>query len=277
MKLKAFIVLAVFSLALSISLPAQAGLKISCSLFPVYDFTRAVTGTLAEVKLILKPGIEPHEFEPSPMDIKALNDSDVFIFTGSLMEHWADRISQTLTDTLIVDASEGLTFTGNDPHIWLDLAAAQRMVMNISQSLGRLDPNNSQAYTLNAESYCSQLADLDSKFMSLPKNKALIFAGEFSYGYFVRRYGVEYVSAYDGENEPGIKRMAEIIRHIHREQAKYILSDIPVTRITRSISEQTNTQILTFYSAHNVQDISQTFLEIMADNYTNTARIYHSA
>ena len=266
--------LAVFSLMLTTSY-AYAGLKISCSMFPVYDFARAVAGTSADVRLILKPGTEPHEFEPSPLDVIALNDSDVFIFTGKNMEHWADKIAYTLTNTLIVDASNGIPLTGNDPHIWLDLSLAQKMIYNITESLCNADPEHSSTYTHNAAEYCSKLAELDEKFSALPKNRTLVFAGEFSCGYFVRRYGFNYISAYEGENEPGIKRMAEIIRHIQENHDKYILSDLPISRVTQSISEQTHTEILTFSTAHTVYDTfsGYTFLQIMADNFTNIARI----
>ena len=265
--------LALFSLTLITPSYAYAGLKISCSMFPVYDFTRAVTGDLAEVRLILKPGTEPHEFETSPLDVKALNDSDVFVFTGRQMEHWADRISDTLTDTLIVDASNGIGLTDNDPHIWLDLSLAQKMIYNITEALCSADPEHSAKYTHNAAEYCSRLAELDEKFAALPKNHTLVFAGEFSFGYFLRRYGFEYVSAYEGENEPGVRRMAEIIRYIQENYVKYILSDLPVSRVTQSISEQTNTEILAFSSAHTVQDTSRTYLQIMADNFANLARL----
>ena len=271
---KATIFLAVFSLTLTTPPYSYAGLKISCSMFPVYDFTRAVTaGTSADVSLILRPGTEPHEFEPSPMDVKALNDSDVFVFTGRQMEHWAERIASTITNILIVDASNGIPLTDNDPHIWLDISLAQKMIYNITESLCNADPEYSAAYTHNAALYCSKLAELDEKFSALPKNRTLVFAGEFSCGYFVRRYGFEYISAYEGENEPGIKRMAEIIRHIQENRTKYILSDLPVSRVTESISEQTNTEILPFSTAHTVQDISQTYLQIMTDNFANLARI----
>ena len=254
---------------------ASAGLKISCSMFPVYDFARAVAGDLAEVTLILKPGTEPHEFEPSPRDIKVLNDSDVFIFTGKLMEEWADKLSGTLSHTRIIDASDGIAIVDNDPHIWLDLELAQRMIRNICDGLVSADPEHADTYTRSAEDYCSRLAALDSKFAGLSRDNTLVFAGEFSCGYFVRRYGFDYVSAYDGENEPGIKRMAEILKHIREHHTRYILSDTPITQITRSISEQTGAEILTFSTAHVVQDTSRTFLEIMSDNFTNTAKVLH--
>ncbi len=263
--------LAVFSLTLTPSY-AYAGLKISCSMFPVYDFTRAVAGSSADIRLLLKPGTEPHEFEPSPLDIKALNDSDVFVFTGPHMEHWAARISDSLTGTLIVNASQGIDLTDNDPHIWMDLSFVQKMIYNITEALCNADPGHSAIYTHNAAEYCSKFAELDDNFAALPKNRTLVFAGEFSCGYFLRRYGFEYISAYEGENEPGIKRMAEVIRHIQDNHVRYILSDLPVSRVTQSISEQTQAEILPFSTAHTVQDTSRTFLQIMTSNFANLAR-----
>ncbi|MBQ7154424.1 MAG: zinc ABC transporter substrate-binding protein [Synergistaceae bacterium] len=269
MKFTTIIFLALFTLTAS---QANAGLKVSCSMFPVYDFTREITAGQAEISLILKPGTEPHDFEPSPRDIKALHDSDVFVFTGPQMEHWAERIADSLTGTRIADASHGISLTGNDPHIWLDLDDAQKMVRNILAVLCCADPENADTYTSNAEAFCSKLADLDAKFMTMAKNKPLVFTGEFSYGYFVRRYGFDYVSAYDGENEPGIKRMADIIRYIREHKSRFVLADDPpLSQVTLSISEQTGAEILTFSSVHNVRP-GKTFLQVMADNLAAITR-----
>ena len=267
MKFKTLILLALFTFTDSI---AHAHISVTCSLFPVYDFTRNIAGDSADVKLLLPPGVEPHEYEPSPRDIKALNDSDIFIFTCAEMEQWAVKISQSLNDTRIIDASEGITLVNNDPHIWLDLTLAQRMVMNILRGLCETDPDNSQTYTDNAESLCKKLRELDERFTAMKKDKAIIFAGEFSAGYFVRRYGYEYLSAYEGENEPSVKRMAEIIRHIQQTKAKYIFTDINEnTSVAREISAQTGAEILTFGTGHMIPDTDITFVEIMNDNYEN--------
>ena len=266
MKLKTIIFLALFSLTAS---EASARLSIMCSLFPVYDFTREIAGSFADVKLLLPPGVEPHEYEPSPRDIMALNDADIFVFTGTGMEQWAEKISQSLTHTRIVDASHGITIISNDPHIWLDLSLAQEMVRNISAGLSKADPDNSETYARNSEKLCTRLRELDKKFMALRKDKAIIFAGEFSAGYFVRRYGFDYVSAYDGENEPSLKRMAEIIRYIRDHKARCIFADIGgATQVTRAISGETGAKILTFATGHVVPE-GLTFTQMMTDNYNN--------
>ena len=267
MKLKTIILLALLTFTASV---AHAHISVTCSLFPVYDFTRSITGTLADVKLLLPPGTEPHEYEPSPRDIKALNDSDIFIFTNAEMESWAVKISHSLNDTRIIDASDGITLVDNDPHIWIDLSLAQTMVMNILRGLCKTDPDNAEAYTNNAETLCTKLRELDEKFAAMKKVKPLIFAGEFSAGYFVRRYGFDYLSAYEGENEPSVKRMAEIIRHIQQTKAHFIFTDINEhSPVAREISTQTGAKILTFGTGHMIPDTDMTFLQIMNGNYEN--------
>ena len=267
MRFKTTIFLAIFLLTTlkAFADPLQK-FSITCSLFPVYDFAREVAGEFADVKLLLRPGVEPHEFDPSPMDIKALNDSQVFIFTSATMEPWAQKISNSLTNTHTIDASGNIELVSNDPHIWLDLTLAQKMVMNICEGLCKIKPEHSESFKRNAENYCKKLSELDEKFMALNKNKSLVFAGEFAAGYFMRRYDFDYVSAYDGENEPSVRRMAEILKFIREHDTRYIFSGINVTAITRSISGQTGAEILTFNDLELAASDSN-FLLVMQDNY----------
>lgn len=236
-----------------------------CSLFPVYDFTREVAGGSASVHLLLRPGAEPHDFEPSPLDMKTLNDSDAFIFTGEHMEPWAKRVARSLSDTAIIDASANIETRGSDPHVWLDLSKARDMVMNIAAGLAKAKPEHAEEFLRNAEAYCRKLAELDEKFMALDK-KILVFAGEFAFSYFIERYGFEYVSAYDGENEPSIRRMAEVLKFIRDNRVKYIFTDSGgASDITRSIAEQTGAEVLIFYSGE--RDSGLSFIELMSANY----------
>ncbi len=267
MRLRTIIFLALFTFTAS---NAHAEISITCSMFPVYDFTRNITGGLANVNLLMRPGIDPHEYEPSPMDIKALNDSDVFIFTGAGIEHWAGDLSRSLPHTLIINASDGITLTDNDPHIWLDLSLAQKMVMNILRGLCEIDSDNAQEYTRNAESFCGELRELDEKFLAMKKDKALVFAGEFSAGYFMRRYGFDYISAYEGENEPSVMHMVFTLNYMRGNKTRYVFTDYGgITDVTRAISDETNATILTFGTGHNVPENDMTFLEIMRENYRN--------
>ena len=103
--------------------PDDGRMKIVTTIFPQYDFARAITGdgSTADVTMLLKPGEEVHSYEPTPMDIKRIQESDLFIYVGGENDVWVDRIldnmgedrPQTLrlldlTDTLTEEVVEGM-------------------------------------------------------------------------------------------------------------------------------------------------------------------------
>ena len=65
-------------------------LRVVTTLFPYYDFARAVAGDRADVTLLLAPGREAHSFEPTPLDAVTISRADVFIYNGGEGEVWAD-------------------------------------------------------------------------------------------------------------------------------------------------------------------------------------------
>lgn len=96
-------------------------MKVVTTIFPPFDFVRAVSGGLADVTMLLSPGEEIHSYEPTPLDIKRIQGSDLFIYVGGENDVWVDRIldnmgedrPQTLrmvdlTDTVAEEIVEGM-------------------------------------------------------------------------------------------------------------------------------------------------------------------------
>ena len=85
-------------------------LLIVTTLFPQYDFARQIAGDKAEVVLILSPGVESHDFEPTPSDIILINKADLFIYTGDEMEPWVAGILDSIDnpELKVLDVSEGV-------------------------------------------------------------------------------------------------------------------------------------------------------------------------
>ena len=255
-------------------------LKIICSMYPVYDFALNIAGENADVELLIKPGTEPHDFEPSPLDIKNLNEADVFIFTGLDMEVWAQKILAILNKKkiVIIDASENINIINHDPHVWLDLRNAAKMCGNILAGLCSKDLANAASYKLNADNYINKLLALDKNFEDLisnNKNKTLVFGGVFAYRYFFERCkDLNYVSAYEVESEPSMARVASVIKYIKANNIKYIFYDaLESDLIAKSIAAQTGAELLLFHSAHNIslEDFNNklSFYNIMLANLKN--------
>ena len=89
------------ALALTLSLtactvPAEKAdggkLQIVTTLFPYYDFARAIAQDRADVTLLLSPGREAHSFEPTPLDAVTISEADVFLYNGGEGEYWVESM-----------------------------------------------------------------------------------------------------------------------------------------------------------------------------------------
>ncbi len=142
----------------------QKKITVVTTLFPLYDFTRAIARDKADVTLLLPPGVEAHAFEPKPGDMVRISSAAIFVYTGKYMEPWAEEILKgTSNKALIVrDASQGIRLMHTiekdhdetddedrhehrdhgtyDPHIWLDIEKAMKMVDTTADGLSAADP-----------------------------------------------------------------------------------------------------------------------------------------
>ncbi len=86
-------------------------IKIVTTLFPQYDFAKIVGANKVDVILLLPPGTEAHSYEPTPKDIKKIQNADLFLYTGEFMEPWAKKILDGVdnSELHIIDLSEGIS------------------------------------------------------------------------------------------------------------------------------------------------------------------------
>jgi len=279
---------------------APKKIEVMTSLFPLYDFVRMIGQDKVNVTLLLPPGIEAHEFEPTPKTMLALNKANVFIYMGNYMEPWVEKVLQGLDNKklIVIDASQGVQpMSGQDhivvnsqklekdhgkkydPHIWLDLSNAQKMISAIAKALGETDPSNDATYKKNAALYKAQLKALDVRFareLQVCPKKIFIHGGHYTFGYLARRYGLTCISAYDlsPNSEPGPKRLAEIIQAIKKHKLKYIFyEELLSPRTAEVLGRETGAHLLKLNATHNLtRDEFRkgvTFLMLMEENLKN--------
>lgn len=266
-------------------------IHIIATLFPQYDFARQIGGDLVEVTLLLPPGQESHLYDPSPSDMAAISKSDIFIFTGSMMEGWAGEISASLSsETIVVDASEGIILSDShnhehdgentpDPHIWLDFDNAKIMCDNIFTALVTASPENRAYFEKNLQNYKQELTNLDNEYFALlsDNTKPLIFGGRFALGYLTERYSIPYKSAYascSANSEPGVKDIKDLSQYIKDNNIKVVYcEEYSDPKVARAIIEGTDAEILVLHSAHNIsreeREQGVTFISIMEQNLEN--------
>lgn len=73
-------------------------LSVVTTIFPPYDFVREIAGDCVDLKMLLKPGEESHSYEPTPQDMIAIENSDVFIYVGGENDVWIEDILSSMPD-----------------------------------------------------------------------------------------------------------------------------------------------------------------------------------
>lgn len=266
--------------------------------FPAYDFARAVAGDKADVKMLLKPGAETHDFEPSPNDIIDIQKSDLFVYTGGESDDWVEGIltdSDTKVKTFaMMDAVEtveeeiveGMEAEDEedseeeaeyDEHVWTSPKNAIKIIEELKEELSGISPENKDVFASNAEEYTNKLSELDNKFQNIVNNakrKVLVFGDRFPLRYFVEDYSLDYYAAFPGcaeQSEASSKTIAFLSSKIKSEKIPVVFKiEMSSNGIAETIAKETGAKVLVFNSAHNISadDFSRglTYAEIMESN-----------
>lgn len=211
-------------------------ISVVTTIFPQYDFVRQIAGDSVDLKMLLKPGEETHSYEPTPQDIIAIQNSDIFIYVGGENDAWVEDILDSMpdagmhtlklidcVDTVEEEHVEGMQeqpghsheeeeYHGDeteeahsvheiDEHVWTSPVNASAIVDEIKELLARTDPENRQRYEENAEAYEAELAALDAAFREVVDNagrRLVIFGDRFPFRYFADEYGLDYYAAFPG-------------------------------------------------------------------------------
>ena len=272
-------------------------IKIITTLFPEYDFVRQVVADKADVELILKSGVETHNFEPTAIDILKINSSDLFFSLGEELEPWTKEIANSIENKdKIVDMSANVNIMEKDAldknhekhshdheesldsHIWLSITNAKIMIDTVVENVSKIDPENAEFYKTNAENYKKEIDKIDAEFKEIFKDKniTLAFGGEFAYAYFVNEYDVDFISVYTncGHGEdPSILKVKSVIDEINNKKIPVVFyNELSEGLVAKMISEETEADALVLYTIHNgniLGDKLDTYVSLMNKNLEN--------
>src|SRR5262249_7934427 len=107
------------------------------TVYPLGELARHVAGDRAEVIALVPPGVEPHDWEPSPRDVSLVQRAVVLVHSGTALDAWVARLLAGLPGGVrVIDTSAGLSLlsqgSGSDPHTWLDPTLARAQAQTIA-------------------------------------------------------------------------------------------------------------------------------------------------
>ena len=204
---------------LSQTTPRTTQIKVVATVLPIYLFTKAVTGDLAQVDILVPPGTEVHEYQATPRDVQAIAQANVLVKNGLGLEEFLEGTVKNAQNPKLkqIDASTGIQplqqispvvkqiksgdhdhdHAAGNPHVWLDPVLAIQQVENIRDGLIAADPANKATYEANATAYIQKLKDLDQQYqqrLQPYRNTCTFVTFHDAFPYLAQRYQLKQVA-----------------------------------------------------------------------------------
>jgi len=278
------------------TLKAVKKLKVVTTILPLYDIAVNVGGSRAEVHNLLPPGASPHTFEPTPDDLKLLEESDLVIMLGLGLDDWMDKmIASSGKEKKVIIASEGVETIkmesgeeseshvdadkdghhheeGLDPHVWMDPLRMIVMAENVKSAFIKEMPKKKDYFEKNFKAYSESLKKLDGDFtreLSRFKKKDFITFHSFM-NYLAGRYGLTPAGVIVDSpgKEPDSARVMNIVKVLKEKNVKVVFVEPQFSpKASMVIAQEIGGEVLTVDPLGSLDDSARdTYEKNMREN-----------
>jgi zinc/manganese transport system substrate-binding protein len=260
---------------------AQGKMKVVASFSILGDFVKNVGGDLVEVKSLVGANGNPHAFQPSPADAKAISDANVMFVNGLGFEGWLDRlVAASGTKAMIVTTTTGIDpIAPNgrpDPHAWQSVGNAKIYVANIRDGFIAADPQDKMIFEANAARYLAKLDALEGQVRAevdkIPADQRRVIVAHRAFEYFAKAYGVSFFAPQGPAMgaEPSAQALAAVINQIKTEKIRAVFfENIADHRLLQQISQESGARIGGVLYSDALSEASApapTYLDLMRNN-----------
>ena len=230
--------------------------EISVSIVPQKYFLEKIVKDKFDINVMVKAGSSPHTYEPKTSQMKSLNNSKLYFYTGIEFEKaWLEKFKKSAPNTLFIDSSANIQriameehsheeekthdkhkhdkkhdhedeheHEGLYPHVWLDPVLAKVQAKNIYDAVVSIDEQNKDFYTKNYEEFLKELDALDVQIKEIlkPYSQKAFMVFHPSWGYFAKRYDLEQISIEIQGKEPKPNELVELVKDAKKHNIKII-------------------------------------------------------
>jgi zinc transport system substrate-binding protein len=229
--------------------------NIVVSILPQQTFVEKIGGDKVKVSTMVKPGSDPHSYEPKPSQMQDISNANIYFPIGLEFEAtWLDKFADQNKNMKFVEMTKDVQYIemkehdhhhdehehheenheneedehhGKDPHTWVSPSNVKIMAKNIYDTLVEVDPSNKEYFEKNYSKFIEEINQTDKKIKEilsvLPENsKFMVFHP--SWGYFANEYNLIQLAIEVEGKEPKPKVLQKIIDEAKEENVKAIFT-----------------------------------------------------
>jgi zinc/manganese transport system substrate-binding protein len=259
-----FVILFVAAFAAHVQAAEERPLRIVALHTVLTEIAREVGGPKVEVTGLVRPGIDPHTFDPSAADMRTLVDADVTLVSGLHLETYLDRlvaqhgphgrvrvVGDALPGILSLPAGRAAQSDREpDPHWWHSIDNVIFATDLVRAEFCRARPAWADEFARNAQAYDQRLLALKTwvgaEIAKLPPTRRHLVTSHDAFGYFARDYGftVHPIAGLSTESEPNARQLARLIDLIRTEHIKAVFAETNVNpRLVANLVSETGVKL----------------------------------
>ncbi|MES1023588.1 zinc ABC transporter substrate-binding protein [Gloeocapsa sp. BRSZ] len=240
------------------------------------DMTQQVAAETIDLTCLVAAGEDPHLYQPTPEDRKAIDQADLILYGGydfepaliKLIEATSNPAPKVAVHEVAVsqpimaephshdrdrdrDHSHASEETAPDPHVWHNAQNGIRMAETIRDNLEQVAPSHASLYNSNAQQITSKLAQVDAWIKSQiatipPQNRKLVTTHD-AMNYFAQAYGIPIEGTLRGistEEAPTAARVSELVKDIRQSSVPTIFAEATINpRLIQTVAREANVQV----------------------------------
>jgi len=213
-------------------------LKVVVSIPPLEWLVNQLGGDKVQVVSLTVSGDDPHTYEPTPAQMTAVSQADLYLAVGvEFEEAWLPRFQAGNQKLTVVDIARDIDripvaetvsveedphaaehdehdHEGLDPHVWLSTDGMKNLAYYAAKALREADPKNSDFYDANLEKTFQIIGAVGEKLNALlfqtARKQFLIIHP--SMGYLANEFGLEMLPVEVDGQEPTPAQLAALLK-----------------------------------------------------------------
>ena len=203
-------------------------------------------GTGIVITPLMREGVDPHTYKPSPGDLRALSQASLILFNGLHLEGKMADVFEKLskrqpvvavTDSIAHDRlrTTSTIALAHDPHVWFDVSLWILASERIRDALSEYNPAHKAGYHSRFAALRERLLALDlwcaSELSTIPQDSRLLVTSHDAFGYFGAAYDIEVlgVQGVSTDSEASLRDINNLVRTLTMRR-------IPAVFIETSVS-----------------------------------------
>lgn len=237
---------------------SEGPLRVVATTTMLTDLVRQVGGDDVAVEGILKPGGDPHLYQPTPGDARLLASADVIVMNGLHLEGWMEAlVRNTGRDARLIVAAEGVEPLKDpqrsgwpDPHVWHDAGRWSQVSEHVADELAAARPEAAPRIQARRDAWVKELAALDQEVRQalapIPQEQRVLVTSHDAFHYYGKAYGLEVVAiqGISTESEAGARDLARVVDLVRARKIPAVFVESSVNpKLIEQLSRETGAKI----------------------------------